>query len=90
VASHGGARDQPAYCTDPTLAELPLLLKRADRKDAVRNRDKAARILPKLPETYPAEQLVRVSRFFAGLDTLKPASWLAMLRLGYTLLGSQR
>jgi 8-hydroxy-5-deazaflavin:NADPH oxidoreductase len=81
---------QPAYCTDPTLAELSLLLKRADRKDAVRNRDKAARILPKLPETYPAEQLVRVSRFFVGLDTLKPASWLAMLRLGYTLLRSRR
>jgi 8-hydroxy-5-deazaflavin:NADPH oxidoreductase len=81
---------QPAYCTDPTLEELPLLLKRADRKDAVRNRDKAARILPKLPETYPAEQLVRVSRFFVGLDTLKPASWLAMLRLGYMLLRSQR
>jgi 8-hydroxy-5-deazaflavin:NADPH oxidoreductase len=81
---------QPAYCTDPTLAELPLLLKRADRKDAARNRDNAARILPKLPGTYPAQQLVRVARFSAGLDRLKPASWLAMLRLGYTLLRSER
>lgn len=81
---------QPAYCTDPTLAELPLLLKRADRMEAARNRDKAARILPKLPETYSTEQLVRVARFFVGLDRLKPASWIAMLRLGYTLLRSPR
>lgn len=81
---------QPAYCTDPTLAELPLLLNRADRNDALRNRDRTARILPRLPDAYPAGELVQVSRLFAGLDLLKPASWFAVLHLGYTLLRSSR
>lgn len=81
---------QPAYCTDPTLGELPSLLERGDRNGAARNRDAAARILPRLPATYPAQQLVRVARFSAGLDRLNPASWLAMLRLGYGLLRSPR
>ena len=81
---------QPGYCTDPTLAELPLLLERADRAAAARNRDKGARLLARLPDTYPAGQLVRAARFSAGLDRLKPASWIAMLRLGYTILRSRR
>lgn len=50
---------QPAYCTDPTLAELPILLGRADRAKAARARDKATRILAKLPTDYPADQLVQ-------------------------------
>jgi hypothetical protein len=77
---------QPAYCTDPTLDELPLLLQRADRGRAVRSRDTAMKLLAKLPANYPAEQLVRVSRFSVGLDRLEPASWLAMVRLGAALL----
>ena len=73
---------QPAYCTDPTSAELQLLLARADRQTAPRNRDKAREILDKLPSDYPADQLVRASRFLVGLDKLQPATWFAMLRLG--------
>ena len=81
---------QPAYCTDPTRDELPLLLRRADRKKAPHGRDRASRILARLPEDYPAEQLVQVSRFFAGLDKSKPRSWLAILRLGVALLRPKR
>jgi hypothetical protein len=80
---------QPAYCTDPTAKELPLLLKQADREKAVRYRDKAMRIMAKLPSNYPAEQLVRVSRFSMGLDRLKAANWLTMLGLGVAVLRSK-
>jgi len=73
---------QPAYCTDPKRTELSRLLERADRLQAAVNRDKAAKILSKLPPGYPADQLVRVSRLFTGLDRLNPRSWLALLNLG--------
>jgi predicted dinucleotide-binding enzyme len=76
---------QPAYCTDPTPAELPSLLDRADRAKSVRNRDKATKILAQLPSDYPADQLVQASRFTVGLDRKRPRSWLVMLRLGLTL-----
>ena len=81
---------QPAYCTDPTRNELPLLLQRADRTTAPQGRDRASKILARLPEDYPAEQLVRVSRTFVGLDRTKPRSWLALLRLGMMLLRHPR
>lgn len=81
---------QPAYCTDPTRDELPLLLRRADRATAHKGRDRASKILAKLPDDYPADQLVRVSRMFVGLDKMKPRSWLAVLRLGMALLRSPR
>jgi 8-hydroxy-5-deazaflavin:NADPH oxidoreductase len=81
---------QPAYCTDPTREELPLLLRRADRKKAAHGRDRASRLLARLPENYPAEQLVQVSRIFVGLDKSKPDSWLALLRLGVALLRPKR
>lgn len=77
---------QPAYCTDPTRQELPWLLRRADRKKAAHGRDRASKLLARLPEKYPAEQLVKVSRIFAGLDRLRPDAWLAVLRLGMALL----
>jgi predicted dinucleotide-binding enzyme len=77
---------QPGYCTDPSREELPLLLRRADRKKAAHGRDRASRLLARLPEDYPAEQLVKVSRIFVGLDKLKLDSWLAVLRLGVALL----
>jgi hypothetical protein len=80
------AVETPAYCTDPTAKELPLLLKQTDREKAVRYRDKAMRIMAKLPSNYPAEQLVRVSRFSMGLDRLKAANWLAMLGFGVAVL----
>lgn len=81
---------QPAYCTDPTSEELPLLLRRADRKKAIEGRDRAFKLLGKLPENYPAAELVRVSRIFVGLDKWKPQAWLAVLRLGFALLRSKR
>ncbi|MDE1149803.1 MAG: NAD(P)-binding domain-containing protein [Azospirillaceae bacterium] len=81
---------QPAYCTDPTREELPLLLRRADRTKAPQGRDRASRILARLPDHYPADQLVRVSRIFVGLDKTKPRSWLAVLRLGMALLRPPR
>ena len=77
---------QPAYCTDPTRDELPLLLRRADRTKAPLGRDRAFKIVARLPRDYPARRLVQVSRLFVGLDKAKPANWFALLRLGVTLL----
>ena len=34
----------------------------------------------------PPQELVRVARFSAGLDTLKPRSWIALLRMGFAAL----
>jgi 8-hydroxy-5-deazaflavin:NADPH oxidoreductase len=77
---------QPAYCTNPTRQELPLLLARADSEKARINRDKGQKLMGKLPPDFPSRQLVRVARLSAGLDTWKPASWLAMLHLGMAVL----
>jgi predicted dinucleotide-binding enzyme len=76
----------PAYCPDPTLKELPSLLERADRNKAAGNRDQAAKIMAKLPPDFPAQELVRASRFLVGLDVLKPRTWFAMVRLGFAML----
>jgi 8-hydroxy-5-deazaflavin:NADPH oxidoreductase len=79
-----------AYCSDPTIQQLPLLLERAKRDNAPRNRDQAARIMAKLPSDFPPQELVRVARLSAGLDTLKPRSWIAVLRFGIAALWPQR
>ncbi|CDK26534.1 unnamed protein product [Kuraishia capsulata CBS 1993] len=76
----------PAYCSDPTIGELPLLLQRADRKKAREGRDSASKLLAKLPKDYSADVLVRVSRLSAGLDRTNPKSLFAILRLGVALL----
>ncbi|AXC14088.1 putative dinucleotide-binding enzyme [Acidisarcina polymorpha] len=77
----------PAYCPDPTLKQLPKLLQKANRAKAPKNRDQAAKMMAKVPNIPPAE-LVRLARLSAGLDTLKPRTWLAVLRLGFAMLGA--
>jgi predicted dinucleotide-binding enzyme len=77
---------QPAYCTDPTVQELPLLLARADRQKAGPNRDHAMKIMAKLPPSFSAQDLVRISRLSIGLDIWRASNWFAMLRLGVALL----
>jgi 8-hydroxy-5-deazaflavin:NADPH oxidoreductase len=76
----------PAYCPDPTVQQLPKLLQRANRDKAPGNRDQAAKIMAKLPSSFSPQELVRVARLSAGLDTFKPRSWLAVLRLGFAAL----
>jgi 8-hydroxy-5-deazaflavin:NADPH oxidoreductase len=76
----------PAYCPDPTIQELPKLLQRANRDNAPGNRDQAAKIMAKLPADFPPQELVRVARLSAGLDALKPRSWIAVLHLGIAAL----
>jgi 8-hydroxy-5-deazaflavin:NADPH oxidoreductase len=76
----------PAYCPDPTNQQLPSLLQRADRDKAPANRDQAAKLMAKLPADFPPQELVRVARLSAGLDTWKPRSWFAILRLGFAIL----
>jgi 8-hydroxy-5-deazaflavin:NADPH oxidoreductase len=76
----------PAYCPDPTVRQLPMLLQRAKRDKAPANRDQAARIMAKLPPEFSPQELVRVARLSAGLDTFKPRSWVAVLRLGFAAL----
>jgi 3-hydroxyacyl-CoA dehydrogenase len=66
------------------------LLERANRKKAADNRDQAAKIMAKLPPDFPAQELVRASRFLVGLDVLKPRSWFAMARLGFAVLRPAR
>jgi hypothetical protein len=67
-----------------------LLLQRAKRDKAAGNRDQAAKIMAKLPLDFPPQELVRVARLSAGLDTLKPRSWMAVLRLVLATLRRQR
>lgn len=76
----------PAYCPDPTIQQLPKLLQRARRDKAPGNRDQAAKIMAKLTPDFSPQELVRVARPSAGLDTWKPRSWIAVLRLGFTAL----
>jgi hypothetical protein len=76
----------PAYCPDPTIYQLPMLLRRAKRYKAPANRDQAAKIMARLPPDFSPQELVRVARLSAGLDTFKPRSWIAALRLGFTAL----
>lgn len=77
---------QPAYCTEPTLKQLPGLLSRAKREGAAQNRDRARDIVAKLPSGFDAQVLLRVSRLAVGLDMWRPRSYLAALSLGYALL----
>jgi predicted dinucleotide-binding enzyme len=72
---------QPAYASDPTIAELAALLGRADRTKGPANRDRAMALMAKLPPTFAAQDLVRVARLSVGLDTWRPGSWLAGLKL---------
>lgn len=76
----------PAYCPDPTSQQLTMLLRRAKRDKAPANRDQAARIMAKLPPDFSPQELVRVARLSAGLDTFRPRSWIAALRLGFATL----
>ena len=79
----------PAYCPDPTLQQLPLLLQRADRQKAPKTRDSTAKMLGSAVLRFPQPELVRVTRLFAGLDTWKPRSWVALVRLLFAGLGSR-
>jgi 8-hydroxy-5-deazaflavin:NADPH oxidoreductase len=45
----------PAYCTDSTIQQLPLLLERAKRDKAAVNRDQAAKLMAKLPPDFPPQ-----------------------------------
>ena len=76
----------PAYCPDPTIQQLPSLLQKAQRNKAAKNRDQAAKIIAKLPLDFPPQELVRVARLSAGLDKLKPRSWIAILHLVFATL----
>ena len=76
----------PAYCSDPTIEQLPTLLQRADRDKAPANRDQAAKLMAKLSADFPPQELVRVARLSAGLDTWKPRSWFSILRLAFAIL----
>jgi 8-hydroxy-5-deazaflavin:NADPH oxidoreductase len=78
----------PAYCVDPMIQQLPSLLQRAKRDKAPGSRDRAARIMAKLPPNFPPQELVRVARLSAGLDALNPRSWIAALRFGLAALRS--
>jgi 8-hydroxy-5-deazaflavin:NADPH oxidoreductase len=76
----------PAYCPDPTIQQLPKLLRRAKRDKAADNRDRAAKIMAKLPPNFSPQELIRVARLSAGLDRWKPRNWIAALHLGFAAL----
>jgi 8-hydroxy-5-deazaflavin:NADPH oxidoreductase len=76
----------PAYCSDPTIQQLPSLLQRANRDKATANRDQAARMMAKLPADFPPQELVRLARLSAGLDILRLGSWLALAHLMFAAL----
>ena len=81
---------QPAYCTDPTLAQLPKLLGKADHASVVRNREQAMKMMVKMPADFPKRDLTRAARFMAGLDRMDPATWRAVATLGWALLRGGR
>jgi 8-hydroxy-5-deazaflavin:NADPH oxidoreductase len=76
----------PAYCPDPTIQQLRKLLHRAKQDKAPGSRDQAAKLMAKLPADFSPQELVRVARLSAGLDTWKPRSWIAVLHLGFAAL----
>lgn len=79
---------QPAYCTDASKDELPVLLSKANPTRAPQRRDKAVQAMAKLPATFPPQELIRVSRLSAGLDRFTWSSWSTLMHLAYTLLRS--
>jgi len=81
---------QPAYCTNPSISELPKLLARADITKAPLNRDKAMKLMARLTPDYPSEDLVRISRLSAGMDVFNAKSWLAMLKLAIAITFSKK
>jgi predicted dinucleotide-binding enzyme len=60
---------EPAYCTESSLQDLPILLKKADISKARRLRDIIIDILIKLPPTFPPQGLIPMLRFAAGLES---------------------
>ena len=79
----------PAYCLDSTLQQLPSLLQRADREKAPKSRDNSSKMLGNVILDFPQPELVRVLRLSAGLDTFKPRSWMALVRLLFAAMGSR-
>lgn len=78
---------QPAYCTDPSITELNTLLSKALPSFKAReNQDKAMKLLAKIPQNFPSQDLVRASRLSVGLDLLNLKSWRSMIKLGITVL----
>jgi hypothetical protein len=43
-------------------------------------------MIAKLPADFPPQELVRAARLSAGLDILRPRSWIALLHLVFTVL----
>ena len=79
----------PAYCPDPTEEQLRLLLSRADREKAPKDRDSSSKMLGSVVLEFPQPELVRVIRLSAGLDKWTPRSWMALVRLLLAVLGSR-
>lgn len=76
---------QPAYCTEPTLEELPGLLARADREKGPISRDKARGMIEKLPANYSPYTLVRLARLSVGLDRWNIRTWFAAIAFAFAL-----
>ena len=79
----------PAYCPDTTIKQLPSLLTRADREKAPKDRDSSSKMLGDVILEFPQPELVRVIWLSAGPDTLRPRSWMALVRLLFAVLGSR-
>jgi 8-hydroxy-5-deazaflavin:NADPH oxidoreductase len=79
----------PAYAPDPTIRQLPSLLQRADRERAPKSRDGAAKMLGRVVLEFPQPEMVRVVRLSIGLDTFKPRSWMALIRLVFAVTRSR-
>ncbi len=79
----------PAYCPDPTMEQLPSLLRRANRGRVPKNRDSSSKMLGKVVLEFSQPELVRVIRLSAGLDTFQPRSWMALVHLMFAVLRSR-
>ncbi len=79
----------PAYCPDPTMEQLPSLLRRANRGRVPKNRHSSSKMLGKVVLEFSQPELVRVIRLSAGLDTFQPRSWMALVHLMFAVLRSR-
>lgn len=77
---------QPAYCTEPNLKQLLVLLSKADRSRGPLNRDKARGLTERLPEDFPTRILLRVARLSAGLDRWDVRNYIAVVSLAFAIL----
>ncbi len=72
---------QSACYTDVSVGQLRLLLERADPATVTKGHENAMSMMSTMPKNFPKADLVRATRFEAGIDRLRPATWVSLVHL---------